>query len=160
MTAALRPYRHLLWLAPAVLYLLVFSIYPLIYSLDVAFTTTTAGRGHFTLANFTRLTHDRLFFVSLGQTAVYLFSALVVELLLGLALALLVDWGLRASIPLVKPARSLLLIPMLLPPVVVAVIWRLIYNPDFGVLNGSLRSLGLDTKSLSWIDGENTAMLS
>ena len=39
MTIALRPYRHLLWIAPAVLYLLIFSIYPLIYSLDVAFTT-------------------------------------------------------------------------------------------------------------------------
>src|SRR5713101_7700028 len=114
----LRPYRHLLWLAPAVVYLLIFSIYPLIYSLDVAFTTTTAGRVGFTLANFARLLHDRLFFVSLGQTGVYLFTALVVEFLLGLGLALLVDWSLRAAVPLVKPVRALLLIPMLLPPVV------------------------------------------
>lgn len=156
----LRPYRHLLWLAPAVLYLLAFSIYPLIYSLQVAFTTTTAGPVGFTLANFTRLLHDRLFFTSLGQTAVYLIAALGVEFFLGLGLALLVDWGLRAGIPLVKPLRPLLLIPMLLPPVVVAVIWRLIYNPDFGVLNGTLRSAGVNTSSLTWIAGENSAMLS
>jgi multiple sugar transport system permease protein len=156
----LRPYRHLLWLAPAVVYLLAFSIYPLIYSLQVAFTTTTAGTVGFTLDNFTRLLHDRLFFISLGQTAVYLVAALSVEFFLGLSLALLVDWGLRVGIPLVKPVRSLLLIPMLLPPVVVAVIWRLIYNPDFGVLNGTLRSAGLNTSSLTWIAGENSAMLS
>jgi multiple sugar transport system permease protein len=156
----LRPYRHLLWLAPAVLYLLAFSIYPLVYSLDVAFTTTTAGRVGFTLANFTRLLHDRLFFISLGQTAVYLAAALAAEFALGLALALLVDWCLRAGISAAKPVRSLLLVPMLLPPVVVAVIWRLIYNPDFGVLNGTLRGLGINTASLTWIAGENTAMIS
>lgn len=156
----LRPYRHLLWLAPALVYLLAFSIYPLIYSLQVAFTTTTAGTVGFTLDNFTRLLHDRLFFTSLGQTAVYLLAALVVEFFLGLGLALLVDWCLRAGIPLVKPLRPLLLIPMLLPPVVVAVIWRLIYNPDFGVLNGTLRTAGINTSSLNWIASENSAMLS
>jgi multiple sugar transport system permease protein len=49
---------------------------------------------------------------------------------------------------------------MLLPPVVVAVIWRLILNPEFGVLNGTLRSLGLHTAGLTWFGSERTAMLS
>jgi multiple sugar transport system permease protein len=160
VTRAWRAYAPLWWLAPAVVYLLAFSIYPLLYSLEVAFTTTTAGRVGFTLANFTRLVHDRLFFISLGQTVVYMGVALAVELALGLTLALLVDWGLRAGIAWVKPVRSLLLVPMLLPPVVVAVIWRLIYNPDFGVLNGTLKSWGVDTAPLTWIAGENTALLS
>ena len=78
----LRPYAPLVWLAPAVVYLLAFSIYPLIYSLQVSFTVTTAGPVPFTLANFTRLLRDRLFFTSLGQTAVYTLAALVVEFLL------------------------------------------------------------------------------
>ncbi|MBI3695359.1 MAG: sugar ABC transporter permease, partial [Acidobacteria bacterium] len=56
--------------------------------------------------------------------------------------------------------RSILLIPMLLPPVVVAVIWRLILNPEFGVLNGTLRSLGFNTAKLTWAASEKTAMLS
>ena len=156
----LRPYAPLVWLAPAVLYLLAFTVYPLIYSVQVSFTVTAAGPVGFTLANFTRLLRDRLFFISLGQTAVYTLAALLVEFVLGLALALLVDWGMRAGSRLMKPLRALLLVPLLLPPVVVAVIWRLIYNPDFGVLNGSLKSLGLNTSSLTWIAGENTALAS
>ncbi len=156
----LRAYAPLVWLAPAVIYLLGFSIYPLVYSLQVSFTLTTAGPAPFTLANFRRLLEDRLFFTSLAQTAVYTLVALVVELLLGLALALLVDWGLRTGVRMAKPARALLLVPMLLPPVVVAVIWRLIYNPDFGVLNGTLKSLGVNTARLTWTSGEGTALMS
>lgn len=159
--SGLRPYAPLVWLAPAVLYLFALTIYPLLYSVKVSFTVTTAGAGGFTLANFARLLRDRLFFISLGQTAVYTLAALLIEFILGLALAVLVDWGMRAASPyLMKPARALLLAPMLLPPVVVAVIWRLIYNPDFGVLNGSLKSLGVNTAPLTWIAGENTALLS
>ena len=156
----LRPYAPLVWLAPAVLYLLALTIYPLLYSVQVSFTTTTAGAGGFTAANFFRLLRDRLFFISLGQTAVYTAVALAAEFSLGLTLALMVDWGMRAGAALIKPVRALLLVPMLLPPVVVAVIWRLIYNPDFGVLNGSLKSLGVNTASLTWLAGENTALFS
>ena len=49
---------------------------------------------------------------------------------------------------------------MLLPPVVAAVIWRLIYNPQFGLLNGSLRSLGINPGNLTWTNGESTALAS
>jgi multiple sugar transport system permease protein len=56
--------------------------------------------------------------------------------------------------------RTGLLAPMLLPPVVAAVIWRLIYNPEFGVLNGMLRQLGFNTASLTWTSGRSSAMLS
>ncbi len=156
----MRRYRGLLWLAPAVVYLLLFSIYPLLYSVQIAFTTTTAGATSFTLANFTRLLRDRLFFISLGQTAVYTIVALVIEFSLGLALALAADSAARRNWPFLKPARALIMIPLLLPPVVVAVVWRLIYNPDFGVLNGTLKTLGMDTSRLTWIAGEGTAMIS
>jgi multiple sugar transport system permease protein len=71
-----------------------------------------------------------------------------------MALALLVD-----SLPAGKGLfRAGLLAPMLLPPVVVAVIWRLIFNPQFGVLNGMLRNFGLDTSHLTWSSGEQSAL--
>lgn len=141
-------------MAPALVYLAAFSIYPLIYSVQVAFTTTTAGAGGITLANFTRLFHDRLFFISLGQTAAYTLVALTIEFSLGLVLALAADSAARQGWPFIKPVRGLILLPMILPPVVVAVIWRLIYNPDFGVLNSTLHA------HFNWIAGENSAMLS
>ena len=49
---------------------------------------------------------------------------------------------------------------MLLPPVVVAVIWRLIYNPQFGVLNGMLRGFGMNTSALTWTSAEGSALAS
>ena len=47
---------------------------------------------------------------------------------------------------------------MLLPPVVAAVIWRLVYNLQFGVLNTTLRATGIDTSRLTWTSGESTAL--
>jgi multiple sugar transport system permease protein len=147
-------------MAPAIAYLLLFSIYPLFYSVQVGFTTTTAGSAGFTLANFTRLFHDRLFFISLLQTAIFMLVALAIEFTAGLTLALAADSAAKRGWPFLKPARALLLIPMLLPPVVAAVVWRLIYNPDFGVLNGTLKSIGVNTSHLTWIASESSAMLS
>ena len=154
------PYRPLLWLGPAILYLLALTIYPLFYSVQVALTTTAAGPGPPTLKNFARLFHDRLFFISLGQTLIYTAVALVVEFGLGLALALTVHAVGEQRTWWRAWYRPLLLVPMLLPPVVVAVIWRLIYNPDFGLINGTLKSWGIPTRALTWIAAERTALLS
>jgi multiple sugar transport system permease protein len=135
------------WLAPAVGVLAALSIYPLLFAVEVSLRTP-AGHG---FANFARLAQDQFFHVALAQTLAYTAGALVLEFALGLILALAVNR---------RIVRSLLLIPMLLPPVVVAVIWRLILNPEFGVLNGTLRSLGLNTAGLTWFGSERTAMLS
>jgi multiple sugar transport system permease protein len=141
------------WIAPAVGLLLALSIYPLIYSIQVSFTSEGGG---FTAAHYARLFQDRLFSTACRQTAIYSSVALLVEFLLGLGLALLVDSLAHGR----GVFRAGLLAPMLLPPVVAAVIWRLIYNPQFGVLNGTLRATGISTTRLTWTSGESTAMLS
>jgi len=141
------------WIAPAVGLLLALSIYPLIYSIQVSFTSEGGG---FTLAHYDRLFQDRLFSTACWQTAIYLSVALLVEFLLGLGLALLVDSLAHGR----GVFRAGLLAPMLLPPVVAAVIWRLIYNPQFGVLNSTLRAAGIPTTRLTWTSGESSAMVS
>jgi multiple sugar transport system permease protein len=141
------------WIAPAVGLLLALSIYPLIYSIKVSFTSEA---GRFTGAHYARLFEDRLFSVACWQTAIYAGVALTVEFVLGLGLALLVDSLGRGR----GVFRAGLLAPMLLPPVVAAVIWRLIYNPQFGVLNGTLRQAGIPTQRLTWTSGESSAMFS
>ena len=141
-----------LWVAPAVVVLGALSIYPLLFAIEVSLRTPQ-GYG---LGNFARLARDQFFLVALAQTLVYTAGALVVEFTLGLLLALLLNREFRGH----RTLRSILLIPMLLPPVVVAVIWRLILNPEFGVLNGTLRSWGVNTAGLTWFGSESTAMLS
>jgi multiple sugar transport system permease protein len=133
-----------LLLAPTVLVLLLLTIYPLIFAVRVSLQPAS---GQWTLANFTRLFADHFFWVALWQTFIYAAAALAAEFTLGLLLALLLDSQIRAR----HLFRALLLVPMMLPPVVVAVIWRLIYNPNFGLINGTLKSWGLDTAKLTWI---------
>ncbi len=135
------------WTLPSVLVLLALSIYPMIYAVKLAFSD---------LGNFTRLAGDRVFGIAALQTIVLTLAALMAEFVLGLALAVLVD-----SLALGRSFfRAGLLVPMLLPPVVAAVAWRLIYNPQFGVLNGTLRRLGLNTAPLMWTNGYGSALLS
>jgi len=152
MNAARRIPPGMSWVAPALLVLATLSIYPLIYLIKVSLTDAHG----FTIAHYARLFHDRLFGVAVGQTLLYASVALTLEFLLGLGLALLVDSLVRGRALI----RVGILAPMLLPPVVAAVIWRLIYNPEFGVLNGMLRQFGFNTANLTWTSGRITAMLS
>jgi multiple sugar transport system permease protein len=141
------------WVAPALAVLLALSIYPLIFSIKVALTNSAGGFG---FGNFARLATDRVFAAAAVQTAVFAAVALTIEFALGLALALLVDSLTHAR----SLFRAGIMVPMLLPPVVAAVVWRLIYNPQFGVLNLTLRRLGLNTAALIWTNGERSALLS
>jgi multiple sugar transport system permease protein len=143
----------LAWALPAIFVLLALSIYPLIFAVKVSLT---GADGAFTLANFTRLLHDRLFAIAAVQTLVLTIAALSIEFTLGLGLALLIDSLARAK----SFFRAGLLVPMLLPPVVAAVAWRLIFNPQFGVLNGTLRELGVNTAGLLWTGGDRSALAS
>lgn len=142
-----------LMLAPALLVLLLLSLYPLLYSLRISLRTTNDP---WTLEHYARLLSDRMFGVALVQTLAYTAGALVLELGLGLVLALVVHRELSGR----RWIRALLLLPMLLPPVVVAVIWRLIYNPNFGLLNGTFQQLGADTSGWMWLASQQTALVS
>src|SRR5262249_30919999 len=117
-----------LLIAPTVIVLLALSIYPLIFAIKTSFRSGTADSGQWSLANFTRLFTDKFFFASLGHTFVYAAVALTLEFLFGLGLALLLNSAIRGR----GLFRALMLIPMMLPPVVVGVVWRLMYNADFG----------------------------
>lgn len=141
------------WVAPALVVLLALSIYPLIYSIKVSFTDAS---GAFTLAHFTRLFGDHIFATAALQTAVLTLVALGIEFVSGLFLALLIDSLTRGR----GFFRAGFLIPMITPPVVAAVAWRLIYNPQFGLLNGMLRQIGVNTSRLTWTNGGDSALFS
>ena len=141
------------WVAPAVLVLAAMSIYPLVFLVLSGFHSST---GEWTLHNFTRMANDRMLAEALLHTGVFVALALALELACGLGLAILID-SLRRGRGLLRTA---LMVPMLLPPVVAAVVWRLIYNPQFGLLNGSIRALGGDPSPLTWTNGEGGALWS
>src|SRR5687767_8057799 len=148
--------RHLLLpyvlVAPAMAVLLALSIYPLIYSISVSLQVGD----NWGLGNFTRLFSDNFFLTAMAHTFVFAVAALTCEFLLGLGLALLLNGQMRGR----SFFRASLLVPMMLPPVVAAIVWRLLLNPDFGAINGTLKQIGIDTTSLTWTASPVLAMLS
>ena len=131
-----------LLIAPTVMVLVALSIYPLVYSVRVSLQSDSG----FTFKHFARLLSDDFFQSALAHTLCYAAIALTVEFLLGLALAVLLNREMRGR----SFFRAALLVPMMLPPVVVGVVWRLMLNPNFGAINGTLQSVGVNTEQLTW----------
>ena len=145
-----------LFIAPALAVLLALSIYPLLYSITISLQQETAGGVVWSLGNFSRLFSDNFFLTAMVHTFIYAAAALSCEFLLGLGLALLLNSKMRGR----GLFRASLLVPMMLPAVVVGVVWRLMLNPDFGAINGTLRRFGINTESLTWTASPKLAMLS
>lgn len=145
-----------LLLAPTLFVLLALSIYPLIYAVRVSLQTGMGDNAHWSMESFTRLFSDSFFLSALTHTLIYAVAALTCEFLLGLALAVLLNVEIRGR----NLFRAALLVPMMLPPVVVGVVWRLMLNPNFGAINGTLKGFGLNTESLTWTASPRLAFLS
>lgn len=140
-----RPY--LIFILPAFLYLLVLSIYPLIYSfvLSLQHLNVQSGDTAFVgFSNYVSLFKDELFWQSLKIQAIFTFSAVGLELLIGFSLALIIDRKIRFE----KFFRSIYLIPMMITPMVVGLMWRLLLNADFGISRIIFEFLGLENISI------------
>jgi multiple sugar transport system permease protein len=152
--------RHLriLMLAPAMLVLLTLTIFPSIYMIIAAATRISPNPDlpwQFAGAdNFVRLLTDEQFHVGLWNTLVFTVFAVGAEFLLGLGLALLLDRYIRR----LNFLKTILMLPMMLPPVAVAITWKLIYEPQFGVLNEIMFRLGLPLQA--WAGDVRLAMFS
>jgi multiple sugar transport system permease protein len=129
-----------LLLVPAVLTMGAVAIYPLIYSVRASFDRYRFGRdlGSAGLQNYRNVLHDSTFWTAIATTVKYVAIAVAIETLLGLGLALLVAREIRFG----KLIRVGLILPMTIAPVVVGVIWRLMYASDIGVVNPIFSSLG------------------
>ncbi|MBL1103639.1 sugar ABC transporter permease [Streptomyces sp. 5-8] len=142
---------------PALVPILVLSVGPLLYGILLAFTDAQSGRTAATrwigALNFRDLLHDTLFWESFRIGLVWAVGVTVPQFLLALGLALLLDQDLRLR----GLARALAIVPWAMPEVVVGIMWRLVYNPDAGVLNETLRDLGLGD-GRDWLSGLATAL--
>ncbi len=131
-----------LLLAPAIAYLLVFSLFPLLYSLAISFfrwDQVASSFQFYGLGNFTDLAADPVFWQAAVNSGVMTGVGVLIQVILGTALALFFDLRLRGS----WFVRGILVLPMLLTPVVVGLMWRALLNPDWGMINWTLGQLGL-----------------
>jgi multiple sugar transport system permease protein len=153
--------RRFAWalLVPALLLLLVITTAPLVYLLWTSLQRLDLGMPWLTgfagLDNFARMGADPRFWNSLVLTAIYTGSTVVLQVLVGLGLALLV-----LQIPKGQGVlRVAAILPIVLAPVVVGLFWRtLVLAPDFGLVDLVTRSLGLG--SHNWLGDPQLALIS
>jgi multiple sugar transport system permease protein len=125
---------------PALVPVLLFSVGPLLYGIGLAFTDAEAGRNSVTsfvgLKNFGELLTDTDFWSSMKIGLIWAFSVTILQFLAALGLARL----LNEKLWLRGVARVLAVVPWAMPPVVIGLMWRLVYHPDAGILNSLLHT--------------------
>jgi multiple sugar transport system permease protein len=138
-------------LIPTLVPVVIFSILPIGYGIFLAFTNARAGNNlQFDvtgLENFGRLLNDEPFLQSLQVGLIWATGVTLIGLLLSLGFALL----LNGDFPGRTIFRSLAIVPWAVPPVVIALMWLLVYDPTSGLLNSILTSSGVIEKNISWL---------
>ncbi|MFN3824962.1 MAG: carbohydrate ABC transporter permease [Pseudorhodobacter sp.] len=152
----LTPY---LFLAPAGIVLAIALMYPIGYMVYASFLnwnpSQRIGQAEFVgLANYISLLKDPQFRESFAVTIRFAAIVVSVEMVLGVGLALLLDRELRGMSVL----RTVFILPMMIAPIVVGLMWRYMYHPTVGIFNRTLKSLGFD--SVPWLSDGSWAFAS
>jgi multiple sugar transport system permease protein len=128
--------------APLLLCLAVFMLYPTGYSLYMSFTDyIMRDEPNFIgLENYRYALNDPVFWAAFGRTLSVLVACLVIELTLGLAIALLFNRDFRGQ----DLVRGLCFIPLLISPLAMSLMWNYMLHIQFGVVNDAIRFVGLE----------------
>ena len=127
-----------LFVIPTVAFLIIFNVFPLIYSLGYSFTDFRASTkdpvNFIGLQNYMDLLSDPFIWRNFTITAQYVVVSVSGQVIVGFGLALL----LNRAFPFKGLVTTLLLLPMMLSMAVVGLFWRLLYDPNFGIINYAL----------------------
>ncbi|MFE1748889.1 carbohydrate ABC transporter permease [Coleofasciculus sp. H7-2] len=143
---------------PALLVLLFVYGYPIVRAFWLSLFTKNLGtklQPVFTgLDNYGRMAGDGRFWQSFWTTTVFTTSAVIIELLLGLGIALVLNQKFRGR----SLVRTTAILPWALPTALIGLAWVWIFNDQFGVVNDILRRVGLIEGGINWL-GEPTLAL-
>jgi multiple sugar transport system permease protein len=144
---------------PTVLILFGMTIYPLIYSFTISMTkynlsSFSEKQVFIGLSNYAQLFADQFFGVSFWNTIKYVFGAVVIEFIIGFGIALLLFRLKRFG----KPLLTLFLLPMMLTPIIVGLMWRFMFNYDVGLVNYIIELIGF--QRFPFLAEKSTSLLS
>lgn len=148
-----------LFLAPIMTYYLLFTIYPLLTTVWYSFHNITPRMGEIVTTfvgfqNYIKLFSDDVFLLSVKNTAIWGILGPIIEMTTSLALALVVYFG----TPLKRFFRTAWFLPVLVSGVIVGLVFRWIFNFDWGLVNTILRTVGLDSLALNWLGRRDTPL--
>ncbi|KIL42280.1 hypothetical protein SD70_01785 [Gordoniibacillus kamchatkensis] len=150
--------KQWIWIGPPLIMVSLLTLVVLSYAVYLGVHDVNLLKKNFSytgFGNFVKIWHDARAWSSVWKTVKFVFIGTLLEAILGLALALYLhkDFKLR------KITRSLLLIPMIMTPVVSALIWRIFYDPYSGIINYLLGIIGLGGKH-DWLGNPDMALYS
>jgi multiple sugar transport system permease protein len=136
-----------LFVAPAVLVLAFTCLYPVIKGFELSFYDWSLGtpiesRKFIGWENFVWAWQDPALFNSMKVTLIFTIFAVTAELFLGLLIAFLLEKGIKGIVFL----RTIFIIPIMIAPVVVGLLWRYLFDANFGLINHVVSLLGLEPK--------------
>lgn len=144
-----------LMITPTIIVLLIMSLFPLLFTIYYSFTNyyylSRSGAEFIGLGNFVKILSDSYFQQAVRNTVVFTMVCVMFETVLGLMIAIFVN-GLHFG---KKIMRTLLLLPYLLPPVTVALIWKIMLSGNYGIINNFLQLLNLPV--YNWFYDTRTA---
>jgi len=151
--------RHLRYLfpLPAILFVAVMMVFPILYTLRLSFTEWSMGGATSPVfvgfRNYTRLLlQDQRFLSAVARTFYFTVLAVAVETVLGVAIALLFNREFAGK----NLIKTLFLLPMVATPVAIGLVWLLILEPTIGVANYLLRLVGV--APLAWLASPRTVI--
>lgn len=148
-----------LFMAPALLLLLLVFAYPILRSLGLSLFTQNLGtelKPIFSgVANYTRMIGDGRFWNTLWNTSIFTTASVVVELVLGMAFALILHQSFKGR----GIVRTIAILPWALPTALIGLAWAWIFNDQFGVWNDLLIRLGILNQGINWLGDPTLAML-
>ena len=148
-----------LLLLPALLILALVFVYPILRAFWLSLFTENLGtelQPVFSgLSNYWRMMGDGRFWQSLWNTTVFTSISVVLELLLGLGIALVLNQSFKGR----GAIRTIAIIPWALPTAVMGLAWAWVFNDQYGVVNDLLQRLGLIEGGINWLGNPTLAML-
>jgi multiple sugar transport system permease protein len=146
-----------LFLLPAMVVITAVTLYPLIYSIWVSLREWNVSRPWYGnkfvgLNNFLIILTDGQFWNSMRVTGLFVFWAVFIEFILAMGLALLLYKEIRGK----NIIRAALIIPMIVCPSVIALIWKYLLNDTFGILTLLVRRMGFE--NMHWYGDIRTAL--
>jgi multiple sugar transport system permease protein len=146
-----------LFIFPTIILLIVMNIFPLIYSLYLSFTNYSVIADEapqwIGIQNYQNILSDERFWTNFATTGRYALVTVVLQTLIGFGLALLLRNKFKGS----GLITTLILVPMMLSPIVVANFWKLMFNPSVGIFNYLLGFTNINT-SPEWLGRPDLAL--
>jgi len=145
----------ILFILPALILFLLFTLYPLVTTIGISFFSWDGFEPEKIFVgfqNYTQVLHDEVFWLGVRNVVIFALSAFIIMNPVALILAALVSTNIKGS----KYFKIIYYLPVMLSGIVVGLIWKWLFNGDYGIINNVLHLIGI--QGPDWLNDGNSAI--